>query len=36
MNLYPNAKIVWCQEEHFNIGAWSFVEPRVNKVSVYE
>jgi len=27
---YPNAKFIWCQEEHFNHGAWSFVEPRIN------
>jgi len=27
---YPNAKYVWCQEEHFNQGAWAFVEPRLN------
>jgi 2-oxoglutarate dehydrogenase E1 component len=25
---YPKAqKIIWCQEEHSNMGAWSFVEP---------
>lgn len=27
--LFPNAEIVYCQEEHKNMGAWSFVEPRV-------
>ncbi len=27
---YPNAKsIVWCQEEPKNMGAWSFVAPRI-------
>jgi 2-oxoglutarate dehydrogenase E1 component len=29
---YSNARIIWCQEEHFNMGAWSFVEARANKV----
>lgn len=27
--LYPNAEIVWCQEEPKNMGAWSFVQPRI-------
>ena len=26
---YPNAKIVWCQEESKNAGAWSYVNPRI-------
>ena len=30
---YKNARVVWCQEEHFNMGAWSFVENRANKVT---
>ncbi|CAD5115417.1 DgyrCDS4392 [Dimorphilus gyrociliatus] len=25
---YPNAEVVWVQEEHKNMGAWSYVEPR--------
>lgn len=25
---YPNAEVVWCQEEPHNMGAWSFVSPR--------
>lgn len=29
---YPNAQISWCQEEHFNMGSWGFVEPRFNKI----
>ena len=24
---YPNAELVWCQEEPKNAGAWSFIEP---------
>lgn len=27
--LYPNASVVWCQEEPKNMGAWSFVQPRI-------
>jgi 2-oxoglutarate dehydrogenase E1 component len=26
---YRDAKIVWCQEESQNMGAWSFIEPRL-------
>jgi len=29
---YPNAEIVWCQEEHENHGAWTFVDRRIEKV----
>ncbi len=29
---YPNAEVSWCQEEHFNAGAWGYVSPRINKV----
>ncbi|XP_045493690.1 2-oxoglutarate dehydrogenase, mitochondrial isoform X2 [Colias croceus] len=25
---YPNAQLVWSQEEHKNMGSWSYVEPR--------
>ena len=27
--LYKNAEIIWCQEEPKNMGAWSFVQPRI-------
>jgi 2-oxoglutarate dehydrogenase E1 component len=31
---YPNAtKWVWCQEEPLNMGAWTFVGPRLQKIS---
>ncbi|KAG0308632.1 2-oxoglutarate dehydrogenase E1 component [Dissophora globulifera] len=26
---FPNAEIVWCQEEPLNMGAWAHVEPRL-------
>jgi 2-oxoglutarate dehydrogenase E1 component len=26
---YPNAEVVWCQEEPKNAGAWSYVRPRI-------
>lgn len=26
---YPNAEVVWCQEEPKNMGAWSYVKPRL-------
>ncbi len=29
---YPNAQVVWCQEEPHNQGAWSFVAPRLRDV----
>ncbi|MEQ9641368.1 MAG: 2-oxoglutarate dehydrogenase E1 component [Alphaproteobacteria bacterium] len=29
---FPNAEIVWCQEEPQNMGAWWFVMPRIEQV----
>jgi 2-oxoglutarate dehydrogenase E1 component len=29
---YPNADVVWCQEEPANMGAWQFVDRRIEKV----
>src|SRR6266567_4001342 len=30
---YPkNAELVWCQEESQNMGAWSFIEPRLRQL----
>jgi 2-oxoglutarate dehydrogenase E1 component len=29
MALYSNAEAMWCQEEPKNMGAWSFVQPRI-------
>ena len=26
---YPNAEVVWCQEEPKNAGAWGYVRPRI-------
>ena len=32
LSRFPNADIVWCQEEPKNMGAWSFVQPYVDWV----
>jgi len=29
---YPNAELIWCQEEPSNMGAWLFVQPRLQYV----
>jgi 2-oxoglutarate dehydrogenase E1 component len=29
LSRFPNADIVWCQEEPSNMGAWSFIEPNL-------
>ncbi|EDV50186.2 2-oxoglutarate dehydrogenase, mitochondrial isoform X2 [Drosophila erecta] len=28
LELYPTAELLWVQEEHKNMGAWSYVQPR--------
>ena len=30
--MYPKAEVVWCQEEPRNMGAWTFVAPRIEEV----
>ncbi|CAN5690983.1 2-oxoglutarate dehydrogenase E1 component [soil metagenome] len=32
VSCYPGAKLVWCQEESQNMGAWSFIEPHLRKM----
>jgi 2-oxoglutarate dehydrogenase E1 component len=32
---YRNADVVWCQEEPENMGAWSFVDRRIEKVLLH-
>jgi 2-oxoglutarate dehydrogenase E1 component len=31
LSLYPNAEIVWCQEEPENMGAWGFVDRKIEE-----
>ena len=31
LSQYPNAEVVWCQEEPENMGAWTFVDRRIEK-----
>jgi 2-oxoglutarate dehydrogenase E1 component len=30
---YPNAEVVWCQEEPQNMGAWNFVDRRIEQAA---
>jgi len=32
LSRFPNAEVVWCQEEPQNMGAWSFIAPRIEQV----
>jgi len=32
MSRYPQAEIIWCQEEPANMGAWTFIQPRLNDI----
>lgn len=32
LNKYTNAEVIWCQEEHQNMGAWHFVDRRIEAV----
>jgi 2-oxoglutarate dehydrogenase E1 component len=32
LGAYPNAELVWCQEEPENMGAWNYVDRRLEKV----
>jgi 2-oxoglutarate dehydrogenase E1 component len=31
LSQYPNAEVVWCQEEPQNMGAWHFVDRRIDR-----
>jgi len=33
---YPNAQLIWAQEEHKNMGAWAFIQPRFNSLHAPE
>ena len=32
LNRFPNAEVIWCQEEPRNMGAWAFIQPYVEWV----
>ena len=32
LDRYSNAEVVWCQEEPANMGAWTFVYPRIENI----
>ncbi|CAJ0936166.1 unnamed protein product, partial [Mesorhabditis belari] len=33
---YPQAELYWAQEEHKNMGAWAFIQPRFNSLLARE
>ncbi|CAJ0587449.1 unnamed protein product, partial [Mesorhabditis spiculigera] len=33
---YPQAELLWAQEEHKNMGAWAFIQPRFNSLMARE
>jgi 2-oxoglutarate dehydrogenase E1 component len=32
LSKYPDTSVIWCQEEHKNMGAYSFIAPRIEAV----
>ncbi len=32
---FPNAELVWCQEEPMNMGAWTYAQPNIDRVLDY-
>jgi 2-oxoglutarate dehydrogenase E1 component len=32
LSRYPGAEVIWCQEEPANMGAWTFVAPRLESI----
>lgn len=32
LSRYKSAEIIWCQEEHANMGAWTFASPRLEDI----
>ena len=32
---FKGAEIVWCQEEPYNMGAWTFVQPNIERALEY-
>ncbi len=35
LSRFPNAEFVWCQEEPYNMGGWTFVQPNIEWVLNY-